>query len=190
MLVCDCRNKPEILAAMTETRVKRREKERGKQEHARKENKNIEQTVNAMRSILHDGPGQDALGELRMKYHDMEEKILRERLAKELQEKMREEQERRAAAWKVMQVESEQRIQMLVDEHKEFLKVLKMKQTEENIRAPGGCQAPAPTPRPPTLPDCPICCTSLIPPMRIFQCSDGHLLCEGCHNHPTIRYKL
>ena len=34
-LVCDCRNEPEILTAMTEAREKRREKERGKQEQGK-----------------------------------------------------------------------------------------------------------------------------------------------------------
>ena len=36
--------------------------------------------------------------------------------------------------------------------------------------------------------DCPICCLSLKPPMKIYQCSQGHYFCEKCkRNHTLIR---
>ena len=35
-------------------------------------------------------------------------------------------------------------------------------------------------PPPPPAPDCPICFESMTPPIRIFQCGNGHLVCGGC----------
>ena len=36
--------------------------------------------------------------------------------------------------------------------------------------------------------DCPICCLSLKPPVKIYQCSRGHYFCEKCkRNHAMIR---
>jgi len=34
------------------------------------------------------------------------------------------------------------------------------------------------------LPTCPICWEAMSPPKRIFQCTNGHLLCEGCRSQP------
>ena len=36
--------------------------------------------------------------------------------------------------------------------------------------------------------DCPICCLSLKPPVKIYQCTQGHYFCEKCkRNHTIIR---
>ena len=32
----------------------------------------------------------------------------------------------------------------------------------------------------PEVPECPICFHEMVPPVRIFQCRDGHLVCETC----------
>ena len=37
------------------------------------------------------------------------------------------------------------------------------------------------------LPTCPICWEAMNPPKRIFQCSNGHLVCEVCRSQPEIR---
>ncbi len=33
---------------------------------------------------------------------------------------------------------------------------------------------------------CPVCLTTLRPPMRIFQCPEGHILCEECKENPAM----
>ena len=35
--------------------------------------------------------------------------------------------------------------------------------------------------------ECPVCLEVMLPPKKIFQCVHGHLICEGCKNHPEIR---
>jgi len=37
------------------------------------------------------------------------------------------------------------------------------------------------------LPTCPICWEAMKPPKRIFQCSNGHLVCEECRSQPELR---
>jgi len=34
--------------------------------------------------------------------------------------------------------------------------------------------------------DCPVCLESLKPPLRIFQCPEGHILCENCKENPSM----
>eukprot|EP00092_Neocalanus_flemingeri_P065894 GFUD01080197.1.p1 GENE.GFUD01080197.1~~GFUD01080197.1.p1 ORF type:complete len:238 (-),score=48.14 GFUD01080197.1:61-774(-) len=36
-------------------------------------------------------------------------------------------------------------------------------------------------------PSCPVCYEALKPPQRIFQCANGHLICEVCHGEPQLR---
>lgn len=35
--------------------------------------------------------------------------------------------------------------------------------------------------------ECPVCYDEMAPPTRIFQCSNGHLLCEACKCHQEVR---
>ena len=35
--------------------------------------------------------------------------------------------------------------------------------------------------------ECPVCLEVMLPPKKIFQCANGHLICERCKNHPEIR---
>ena len=34
--------------------------------------------------------------------------------------------------------------------------------------------------------DCPVCLEEMRPPKKIFQCSNGHSLCEQCKNNPAL----
>ena len=34
--------------------------------------------------------------------------------------------------------------------------------------------------------ECPVCLEVMVPPTKIFQCVHGHLICDGCKNHPEI----
>merc|ERR1712172_159417 len=42
--------------------------------------------------------------------------------------------------------------------------------TERNVSAPSL----------PQIPECPVCLEEMAPPTRIFQCRNGHLICETC----------
>ena len=35
--------------------------------------------------------------------------------------------------------------------------------------------------------ECPVCLEVMGPPKKIFQCVNGHLICDACKNHPDIR---
>ena len=35
--------------------------------------------------------------------------------------------------------------------------------------------------------ECPICVEMMVPPVRIWQCGEGRILCENCKNHPEVR---
>ena len=35
-------------------------------------------------------------------------------------------------------------------------------------------------------PECPVCLEMLMPPIRIIQCSNGHLVCEVCQSRPQL----
>ena len=39
--------------------------------------------------------------------------------------------------------------------------------------------------------ECPVCMEEMKPPKKIFQCSNGHVICEHCKNNPEVRvYKV
>ena len=35
--------------------------------------------------------------------------------------------------------------------------------------------------------ECPVCYETMAPPSRIFQCNNGHLICEDCKSHSEVR---
>ena len=35
--------------------------------------------------------------------------------------------------------------------------------------------------------DCPVCYEVMEPPRRIYQCLNGHLICQNCKERPEIR---
>jgi len=37
-----------------------------------------------------------------------------------------------------------------------------------------------------SVPSCPVCWEEMKPPKRIFQCTNGHLVCERCHSQPQL----
>ena len=49
--------------------------------------------------------------------------------------------------------------------------------------------APAPAPHPSLsslIPSCPICLDSMKPPLKIFNCGNGHLICSSCQPKTSI----
>ena len=41
---------------------------------------------------------------------------------------------------------------------------------------------------PPPPPECPICYEPMVPPLRIYQCGDGHLICGACRPRLLVFY--
>jgi len=39
----------------------------------------------------------------------------------------------------------------------------------------------------PPCPECPVCYEPFSPPRRIFQCTNGHLICEQCQSKPQLK---
>ena len=35
--------------------------------------------------------------------------------------------------------------------------------------------------------ECPVCLEEMVPPRRIWQCSDGHAICEDCRKRPEVK---
>ena len=125
-----------------------------------------------------------------------------EELDKEFEDKMaalvKEKQEKRAEIAEKVKVKQERQVQVdqetlakLEKEHKaerEELMEEMWGQAEEGEEEKDNKQAAsnhhnqpnsAPPP-PPPAPDCPICFESMTPPIRIFQCGNGHLVCGSC----------
>ena len=50
------------------------------------------------------------------------------------------------------------------------------------LLSPPGQPAKSPPPPPPSslIPSCPVCLESMRPPLQIFTCGNGHLVCSGC----------
>ena len=38
--------------------------------------------------------------------------------------------------------------------------------------------------------ECPVCYETMAPPSRIFQCNNGHLICEDCKSHTEVSWGL
>ena len=36
------------------------------------------------------------------------------------------------------------------------------------------------------LSECPVCFVEMVPPMKIFQCINGHSLCENCKENKNV----
>ena len=34
--------------------------------------------------------------------------------------------------------------------------------------------------------ECSVCLDEMRPPVKIFQCKNGHVMCESCKNHPEV----
>jgi len=51
--------------------------------------------------------------------------------------------------------------------------------------APGAAAAPPSTPPTSLIPECPACYEEMRPPLQIYTCGNGHLICSTCK--PKIR---
>ena len=141
----------------------------------------------------------------------MEEKMVEE-LDKEFEDKMaalvKEKQEKRAEIAEKVKVKKERQVQVdqetlakLENEHKaereELMEEMwgQAEEGEKDNKQPNQHnQSNSSRPLPPA-PDCPICFESMTPPLRIFQCGNGHLVCDGWkpklqvfHHSPIGKY--
>lgn len=75
--------------------------------------------------------------------------------------------------------ENEKSISALHDLNQEQMALVVVKHTEEEERIAAEMRTPHTNNRP-EVPECPVCFNEMVPPTRIFQCRDGHLVCETC----------
>lgn len=83
--------------------------------------------------------------------------------------------------------ENEDKISKLKDKQLTETKILKRMVESINEKlskswSQPACPAPTCPPLPPQLPcpECPVCMENMLPPRRIFQCQNGHIICEIC----------
>merc|ERR1712204_82640 len=62
------------------------------------------------------------------------------------------------------------------EERKESLQ----SQLQALLSPPGQPAKPPPPPPSSLIPSCPVCLESMRPPLQIFTCGNGHLVCSGC----------
>merc|ERR1719500_1429845 len=105
---------------------------------------------------------------------EMEVKILRQN--KEREEKVLRENNEKAE--KILK-ENKTSLALLMEENKAEMAALVEKQEKED-RLARKRKAEGPL-----APECPICLTEMKPPTRIFQCSNGHHVCETCKSSLT-----
>jgi len=82
----------------------------------------------------------------------------------------------RALALLLQEIESQEALMLAKHDGEERVAARKADelQTEKNVsRRPSA-------PSLPLIPECPVCLEEMAPPTRIFQCRNGHLLCETC----------
>jgi len=91
----------------------------------------------------------------------------------EKEQKLREENERALAD---LMEENKAKEALMIAKHEEEKRAIrKAEELEAERYAPSA-------PSHPCVPECPVCLEEMIPPTRIFQCRNGHLLCETCKN--------
>ena len=136
----------------------------------------------------------------------MEEKMVEE-LDKEFEDKMaalvKEKKEKRAEIAEKVKVKQERQVQAdqetlakLEKEHKaereELMEEMwgQAEEGEQDNKQPvqNHQDQPKSATPPPPAPNCPICFESMTPPIRIFQCGNGHLVCGGCK--PKLQVEL
>ena len=79
-------------------------------------------------------------------------------------------------------------LSLLLKENEDQRKTLLLKQKEEmdeeigstKKRKRGSDEGLITSNKPPCPPECPVCFNQMAPPIKIFQCSNGHHICEPC----------
>ena len=110
---------------------------------------------------------------------------------------------------RLLSKENETRVSTLLEENEAQVALMEAKHKEEERAAKKGVELDKQ--RPPSgtalaMPECPVICQKIcilteitffqvcleemIPPMRIFQCQNGHLLCESCRKENNKDYNL
>ena len=98
------------------------------------------------------------------------------KMAKENRKRLEKVKKENRERMKQLKKENEDSLAALQDLNQEQLTALTEKHAEEKARE----KETTPTRNCPEVPECPICFDEMVPPVRIFQCRDGHLVCETC----------
>jgi len=118
--------------------------------------------------------------ELKNKNREKEErvKVENEKKEQELKKENKEKEEK-------LKVENERVLSLVLEENEsqEVLMLAKHDGEEraakkaEELKSERNASAPRQLPQ---IPECPVCFEEMAPPTRIFQCRNGHLICETC----------
>jgi len=108
--------------------------------------------------------------QLLLKQNEEKEEKLREE-NRDKEQKLKAENERSLAT--LMEQNEVQEAMMIAKHEEEKRAVRKAEELEAERNAPSA-------PSHPSIPECPVCLEEMAPPTRIFQCRNGHLLCETC----------
>ena len=115
---------------------------------------------------------QEELMQFKIREHQEKEKGMVKENMKRLERVKKENKER----MKQFKKEREDELAALQDLHQKQLTALAVKHAVQSA----GEKETTPTRNCPEVPECPICFYEMVPPVRIFQCRDGHLVCETC----------
>jgi len=113
---------------------------------------------------------------LLVEQNEEEEKTLREENLRKLEEMKLENEDEE----KKLKEKNQRRLSMLMEENRaqEALMLAKHEEEEKAVWKEE-CERRVAT-RQVKVPECPVCLEEMVPPTRIFQCRNGHLICETC----------
>jgi len=106
---------------------------------------------------------------------EKEQKLVKEN-KKRLERVKRENKERISQLKK----ENKDSLDSLLSLNQEQMALVVVKHAEEGERITAEEMGTPHTNNRPEVPECPVCFNEMVPPTRIFQCRDGHLVCETC----------
>ena len=109
----------------------------------------------------------------------MENQEKEKKMAKENRKRLEKVKKENRERFKQLKKANDDTLAALHAFNQEQLTALMEKHAEEKEKNTEEKEA-TPTRNRPEVPECPICFDEMVPPIRIFQCRDGHLVCETC----------
>jgi len=112
---------------------------------------------------------------LLVEQNEEKEKTLREENLRKLEDMKLENEDEE----KKLKEKNQRKLSMLMEENK-VQEALMLAKHEEEEKAVWKEECERHVPSAAQVPECPVCLEEMVPPTRIFQCRNGHLICETC----------
>jgi len=112
---------------------------------------------------------------LLVEQNEEKEKTLREENLRKLEDMKLENEDEE----KKLKEKNQRKLSMLMEENK-VQEALMLAKHEEEEKAVWKEECERHVPSAVQVPECPVCLEEMVPPTRIFQCRNGHLICETC----------